>query len=262
MLVSRIDDRGVDDGEQGEAETRPNRPEVAVCRDRPDGDEEAEDQDGDPDLDRKRLTAACKPSGDGVFEDEDDPARDPDHEREREQRPERPEVPAPGQGPDDHEGDNEAGRDQSEDRQRAEAARSLLSAGDLTTPSASPASKRVASRREIDDRGPRRWTMSTSRASPAAAKGSVSASVSTFERPKTSELSAQRYQIGSESSWSAKPTTDSTTSAIGQASRRCACCFQNAGSLRTLKPRLQKPVPVVRAAGPVWVLRRSRATLA
>src|SRR5215218_5366664 len=102
MLVSRIDDRGVDDGEQGEAETRPNRPEVALCRDRPNGDEVAEDQDGDPDLDRKRLTAAREPRRDGVFEDEDDPARDPNYEAERDQRPDRPEVPAPGQCPDDH----------------------------------------------------------------------------------------------------------------------------------------------------------------
>ncbi len=138
----------------------------------------------------------------------------------------------------------------------------LFSALDLTTPSASPASKRVASHRDTVASGPSRWTMSTTKASPAAANGSVSANVSMFERPKTSALSTHRYQIGSESSCSAKPTTDSTISAIGQATSRCACCFQNAGSLRTLKPRLQNPVPAVDAAGRVSVPRRSRARLA
>ena len=98
-----VDDGGVRAGEQRERQGRPDRPEVAAGRDRPDGDEEAADEHGDPDLDRERLAAKREPRDLRLLEHEDDPAGHTDDERHREQRPDRPEVVARRGEPDQEE---------------------------------------------------------------------------------------------------------------------------------------------------------------
>ena len=72
----------MDNGEQRERERGPHRPEVAVGRDRPDRNQEAEQDDGDAELNRERLAPAHETDGCGLLEHKHDGAGDADSEGE------------------------------------------------------------------------------------------------------------------------------------------------------------------------------------
>ncbi len=120
--------------------------------------------------------------------------------------------------------------------------RARTSAGDRISP-ASPARRRDASQRENLAYSPTKCAAATRSTRPRPAGTSARANVSTWRKPTTSLESTHRYQIGTEISSSAHAKRANGISASGQASRRWPCCFQNAGSRTTFRPRFQKPLP-------------------
>ena len=110
--------------------------------------------------------------------------------------------------------------------------------------------------------GPSRCAAATSKASPSGTKSSASPRVSIPLIPKTSSLSHLLYESGTRSAWTAKEIRASGISASGHASRRWACCRQNARSVSTSEPQPQKPRPRTAIGGCIEVPSNSRATSA
>src|SRR4029450_12211706 len=96
------DGAGVDEDHDREPDQRPDRPEVAPAGSGPDPHEKQEEDGGDANVSRERLTSAGKARDLRVGQDEHDAGMDRKHQPEREQRPDRPEVAVRRQPPDEN----------------------------------------------------------------------------------------------------------------------------------------------------------------
>src|SRR5262245_42245924 len=84
VFAQSVGDGRMDRGGKREPESRPRRPEVTMRGHRPDTDEEREQDDRRPNLNRQPSAAERDPPNVVVLENRDHPARDPDDKRERE----------------------------------------------------------------------------------------------------------------------------------------------------------------------------------